>query len=140
MIHDLTAHIAKTNGLGDALATRAVGIVLNGADRQGAPLADIVFRTLPGARALAARTGSEIGAPVGDIARLIEQTPGGRRRVARATFRALQDLGLSHHQIAALVPAIGLFLETEYGIDGHGQLGDFFVTDQQQAEVIDQAA
>lgn len=129
MINDLIAHIAKANGLEENLARRALGIVLNGADRQGAPLAAAVFRTLPGARALAARTGSEIGAPTGEIARLIELTPGGRRRVVEHMFKALREAGLDHDAAGRLLPTIGSWMKETYGIDGLGHLGAIIAHD-----------
>ena len=49
MMNDLTAHIAKTNGLADPIAKQALGIVLNAAERQASPFADAMFKTLPGA-------------------------------------------------------------------------------------------
>ena len=124
MIIDLIAHLATCNGLGDNQAKRALGIVLNGAERQGSPLADILFRKVPGARILAAQTGAEIGAPTGEIARLIEQTPGGRRRVALSMISALQDAGLDHKAIGTLLPSIGSWMQSVYGMKDIGHLGD----------------
>lgn len=124
MMNDLIVHIASSNGLAQPVAQRALGIVLNGADRQGSPLAEIVFRKVPGARVLAARTGDEIGAPTGEIARLIEQTPGGRRRVALSMISALQDAGLDHKAVGTLVPSIGTWMQTEFGMKDIGHLGD----------------
>jgi hypothetical protein len=85
MMNDLTAHIAKTSGLADPIAKQALGIVLNAAERQASPFADgDVHDAFPARAPLSARTGSELGAPVGEIARMIEQTPGGKRRVTQA--------------------------------------------------------
>lgn len=124
MINDLLVHIASSNGLAQPVAQRALGIVLNGAERQGSPLADILFRKVPGARILAAQTGAEIGAPTGEIARLIEQTPGGRRRVALSMISALQDAGLDHKAIGTLLPSIGSWMQSAYGMKDIGHLGD----------------
>lgn len=124
MIDDLTAHIATSNGLADSVSRRALGIVLNSAERQGSPLADAIFRNVPGARALAAQTGHEIGAPTGEIARLIEQTPGGRRRVSLSMISALQDAGLDHKAIGTLLPSIGSWMQSVYGMNDFGHLGD----------------
>jgi len=124
MMTDLIAHIATSNGLADTVSRRALGIVLNGAERQGSAFADIMFKKLPGARVLAAQTGDEIGAPTGEIARLIEQTPGGRRRVALSMISALREAGLDHRAIGTLLPSIGSWMQSEYGISNFGHLGD----------------
>ena len=124
MMIDLIAHLATCNGLGDNQAKLALGIVLNGAERQGSPLAEVMFKKVPGARVLAARTGDEIGAPTGEIARLIEQTPGGRRRVALSMISALQDAGLDHKQIGTLLPSIGSWMQSVHGMNDFGHLGD----------------
>ncbi|ABI75596.1 hypothetical protein HNE_0813 [Hyphomonas neptunium ATCC 15444] len=129
MMNDLIAHIAKANGLAEPLARQALGILLNGADRQGAPLAAAVFRTLPGTRALAARSGSETGAPTGEIARLIELTPGGRRRVVEHMFASLRNAGLDHAAASRLLPTIGSWMQDMYGIEGLGQLGALIAHD-----------
>ncbi|WP_375210352.1 hypothetical protein [Hyphomonas jannaschiana] len=129
MMNDLTAHIAKTSGLADPIAKQALGIVLNAAERQASPFADAMFKTLPGARALSARTGSELGAPVGEIARMIEQTPGGKRRVAREMITALHGIGLDHKNIGALLPAISTHMEELHGLTGFGHLGDLIGSD-----------
>jgi hypothetical protein len=126
MIDDLTAHIANCNGLEDTISRRALGIVLNAAERQGSPLAEAIFRNVPGARALAARTGDEIGAPTGDIARMIEQTPGGRRYVALSTLSALQEAGLDNKAIGTLLPSIGSWMQSVHGMNDIGHLGDLF--------------
>jgi hypothetical protein len=124
MMIDLIAHIATSNGLADSVSRRALGIVLNGAERQGSAFADIMFKKLPGARVLAAQTGDEIGAPTGEIARLIEQTQGGRRRVALSMISALQEAGLDHRSIGTLLPSIGSWMHSVYGINDFGHLGD----------------
>nr|WP_321359264.1 hypothetical protein [uncultured Hyphomonas sp.] len=129
MMNDLTAHIAKSSGLAEPDARAALGIVLNAAERQASPFASAMFTTLPGARALSARTGSEIGAPVGEIARMIEQTPGGKRRVAREMITALHAIGLDHQHIGALLPAISAHMEEVHGLTGFGHLGDLIGSD-----------
>ncbi|MEZ5986515.1 MAG: hypothetical protein R3B94_11255 [Hyphomonas sp.] len=129
MMNDLTAHIAKTSGLAEPVARQALGIVLNAADRQTSPFAAAMFKSVPGARALAARTGSELGAPVGEIARMIEQTPGGKRRVAREMITALHGIGLDHKDIGALLPAISAHMEETHGLTGFGHLGDLIGSD-----------
>lgn len=129
MMNDLTAHIAKSSGLADPIAKQALGIVLNAAERQASPFAAAMFTTIPGARALSARTGSELGAPVGEIARMIEQTPGGKRRVAREMISALHGIGLDHKQIGALLPAISTHMEDVHGLTGFGHLGDLIGSD-----------
>ncbi|MFN4023725.1 MAG: hypothetical protein ACK4MQ_02740 [Hyphomonas sp.] len=131
MLNDLIAHIAKANGLEEPLARRALGILLNGADRQGAPLSETVFRTVPGSRALAARIGSEIGAPTGEIARLIERTPGGRRCVVEHMLGSLLNAGIDHQIMGRLLPSIGAWMHDVCGIDGMGQLGALIAHDSE---------
>ena len=129
MLNALTAHIANTGGLAEPIAQQALGIVLNAAERQASPFATAMFTTIPGARALSARTGSELGAPVGEIARMIEQTPGGKRRVAREMITALHAIGLDHKHIGALLPAISAHMEEVHGLTGFGHLGDLVGSD-----------
>lgn len=124
MLRDLVRHVATETGITQAKAREALGIILNAADRQGSPFADALFQRLPGARTLSARTGSEIGAPTGTIARLIEQTPGGRRAVACGMIERLQGCDLSHKEIGQMLPAIAGFAEEAYEISGFGHLGD----------------
>jgi hypothetical protein len=134
MLNDLIAHIATINGLSEQTATKALGIVLNSAERQASPFAPAMFKTIPGARALAARTGSEIGAATGTIARLIEQTPGGKRIVAQAMIGSLHNIGLDHKAIGHLLPSISTFMEETYDMAGFGHLGDLIGHDM-DAEV-----
>ncbi|MGH1422458.1 MAG: hypothetical protein ACRBEQ_11630 [Hyphomonas sp.] len=129
MLTDIVAHIARANGLEETTAKQALGIILNAADRQGSPLATQMFKALPGARALAARTGSELGAATGEIARLIERTPGGRRIVRNSMFRALQQAGLDNQAIGELMPTIGTYMEDVYSIPSLGHLGDLLGMD-----------
>ncbi|MEM1106196.1 MAG: hypothetical protein AAGH87_07375 [Pseudomonadota bacterium] len=124
MLRDLIRHVAQETGTTQATARSALGIVFNAAERQGSPFAAALFKRLPGARTLSARTGSEIGAPNGVIARLIEQTPGGRRCVATGMIARLHEIGLGHKDIGRLLPAIAGFAEDTYAITGFGHLGD----------------
>ncbi|NBC20586.1 MAG: hypothetical protein GVY06_06000 [Alphaproteobacteria bacterium] len=129
MLRDLIRHVATETGLTQAKTREALGVIFNAAERQGSPFAEALFRRLPGARTLSARTGSQIDAPNGVIARLIEQTPGGRRSVAAAMIRELQALDLGHKQIGAILPALAAFAEEHYDITGFGHLGDLIGSD-----------
>lgn len=140
MLNDITAHIAKTNGLSDETARQALGIVLNAAERQESPFASAMFRTIPGARTLAARTGSDIGAPVGVIARLIEQTPGGKRVVAQSMIAELHAIGLDHKDIGHLLPSISTYMEKRHGLTGFGHLGDLIGSDMDAGTAAARAA
>jgi hypothetical protein len=124
MLSDLIKHIALITGMSQKKAKAALGIVLNAADRQGAPFADEVFERVPGARTLAANMGAQVGAATGVIARLIEQTPGGRRSVTEQMIRSLQRQGLGNNEIGALFPAISAFASSVFGVSGVGHLGD----------------
>jgi hypothetical protein len=124
MLNDLIAHIAKINGLSESTARTALGIVLNSAERQASPFAPAMFKTIPGARALAARTGSDFGEATGIIARLIEQTPGGKRVVAQSMITSLHAIGFDHKAIGHLLPSISAFMEETYEMSGFGHLGD----------------
>lgn len=126
MLTDFVKHIAAETGMSQKKSRAALGIVLNAAERQGAELAQLIYREMPGARTLSARMGAEIGASTGLIARLIEQTPGGRRVVAEQLLRDLQKEGLGTSELGSLFPAIGRFVETAYHIHGVGHLGDVF--------------
>lgn len=117
-------HIADETGMSHKQSRAALGIVLNAAERQGASIARQVYEQLPGARTLSARMGAETGAATGLVARLIEQTPGGKRHVAEQMLRDLQAAGLGHAEIGALFPAIGRFVESAFGVSGVGHLGD----------------
>jgi hypothetical protein len=126
MLTDFVQHIASQTGLKQATARAALGIVLNAAERQGSPVASEIFEKIAGARTLAASMGAHVGAATGVIARLIEQTPGGREAVTEQTLRNLQREGLGHGEIGALFPAISSFASSEFGIRGFGHLGDVF--------------
>lgn len=135
MMIDLVRHVETETGLTQIKARAALGIVLNAADRQGSPLAEELFNTLPGARTLSAQVGGEIGAATGDIARLIEMTPGGRRYVTTQMIATLQDIGLGHATIGDIMPAIGSFMEVTYGKSGFGHMGDLLgKTDTNEAQ------
>ncbi len=129
MLKDLVRHAAKATGLTQKQARAALGVVFNAADRQGSPFAEALFAKLPGARTLSATVGDEIGAATGVIARLIEQTPGGRRHVASAMIRELHTQGLGHEQIGKLLPAVSTYVEDTYGMSGFGHLGDLLGVD-----------
>lgn len=131
MLKNLIKTCADTTGLTQVKAREALGIVLNTAERQGSPLAEAVFRKMPGARTLSATTGADQGAATGVIARLIEQTPGGRRHVGEGMFTSLHKAGLGHKDIAKLLPSISTYMQTTYGLEAFGHLGDLVVADMQ---------
>ena len=126
MLKNLIKHVETETGLPHAKARAALGILLNAADRQGAPLAEEIFTTLPGARPLAAKVGTEIGAATGEIARLIEMTPGGRRYVTTQMIRSLHNIGLGHDAVGKILPSVSSFMQETYGMSAIGQLSDFF--------------
>ncbi len=128
MLKNLIRHIETETGLPQAKARAALGILLNAADRQGAPLAEEIFATLPGARPLAAKVGTEIGSATGEIARLIEMTPGGRRYVTTQMIRSLHNIGLGHDATGKILPAISGFMQETYGMSNIATLGDLFGT------------
>jgi hypothetical protein len=126
VLAEFIKHVASDTGPSQKQAKVALGIVLNAADRQGTPFANEIFERIPGARTLAADSGATIGASTGVIARLIEQTPGGKRFVTEQTIRNLQKEGLGNNEIGALFPAISAFASAVFGIAGVGHLGDIF--------------
>lgn len=126
MLSGFIKHVSKTVGLPAEKAEAAIGIVLNAADRQGAPIADEIFERVPGARTLAATMGAQVGAATGVIARMIERTPGGRIAVAEQVIRDLHKQGLGNREIGRLFPAIGKYAESAFGVSGVGHLGDMF--------------
>ena len=126
MLNAFVKHVSKSVGMPFDQAEAAIGIVLNAADRQGAPIADEIFERVPGARVLAASMGSQVGAATGVIARLIERTPGGRMAVAEQAIRDLHKQGLGNKEIGRLFPAIGKYAESAFGVSGVGHLGDMF--------------
>ena len=79
--------------------------------------------------------------PSGLIACLIEQTPGGRRFMIETTFSRLHDIGLSHRQVALLLPTISRFMEATCGVDARVRLGDVFMpVEPAIAEAIEDVA
>lgn len=126
MLSSFINHVSKTVGLPAEKAEAAIGIVLNAAERQGAPIADEIFERVPGARTLAATMGAQVGAATGVIARMIERTPGGRIAVAEQVIRDLHREGLGNTEIGRLFPAIGKYAESAFGVSGVGHLGDMF--------------
>jgi hypothetical protein len=124
MLAEFVQHVAMETGLAPKTARVALGVVLNAADRQGAGFAQEIFERVAGARTLAAKAGSDAGVPTGVIARLIEQTPGGRKAVAEQMLQCLVKEGLGPNQIGALFPAISSFALSEFGVRGVGHLGD----------------
>jgi hypothetical protein len=136
MLNAFITEVSKTAGLTQAKAEAAIGIVLNAAERQGAPIADEFFERIPGARTLAATMGSEIGAPTGVLARLIERTPGGRMAVVERMLADLLAAGLGPNEIGGLFPAIGKFSQSAFGVSGVGHLGDIFGSLNAQASAV----
>ncbi len=134
MLKNLIKTCADTTGLTQSKTREALGIVLNTAERQGSPLAEAIFRKMPGARTLSATTGAEQGAATSVIARLIEQTPGGRRHVGEGMFTSLHKAGLGHKQISQLLPAISKYMQITYGMEAFGHLGDLVVADMLTAK------
>lgn len=134
MLKNLIKTCADTTGLTQTKTREALGIVLNTAERQGSPLAEAVFRKMPGARTLSATTGAEQGAATSVIARLIEQTPGGRRHVGEGMFTSLHKAGLGHKEISQLLPAISKYMQITYGMEAFGHLGDLVVADMLTAK------
>jgi hypothetical protein len=134
MLKNLIKTCADTTGLTQSKTREALGIVLNTAERQGSPLAEAIFRKMPGARTLSATTGAEQGAATSVIARLIEQTPGGRRHVGEGMFTSLHKAGLGHKEISQLLPAISKYMQITYGMEAFGHLGDLVVADMLTAK------
>ena len=134
MLKNMIKSASEATGLTQVKTRAALGIVLNTAERQGSPLAEAIFRKMPGARTLSAATGAETGAATGTIARLIEQTPGGRRHVGEGMFTALHKSGLGHAEIGKLLPSISNYMRTTYGMDAFGHVGDLVLTDMMPSE------
>lgn len=128
MLKNLIRHVETETGLPQTKARAALGIIFNAADRQGSPLAEELFATLPGARPLAAKVGTEIGAATGEVARLIEATPGGRRYVTTQMLRALHNVGLGHDDVGKILPAVSGYMMDTYGQSGFGTIGDLLGT------------
>ena len=126
MLKELIRQIAEAAHLSEADARHAVGLIFNTAERQDAELIEKVFCDLPGARTLSASTGQREGMATGDIARLIEQTPGGRRHVTLALFARLHALGLGHGQIAVLITTLGGFLDRQFNASAATLISQLF--------------
>ncbi|MEM6627456.1 MAG: hypothetical protein AAF719_12190, partial [Pseudomonadota bacterium] len=92
--------------------------------RQSPRAGELTVELLGKLRSLSSTIGADVGAATGVIARLIEKTPGGRSLVAANMLRDLQKAGLGHDQIGKLLPAIGDFAASKYGLRGFGHLGD----------------
>lgn len=129
MLKNMIKSCATATGLTQVKTKEALGIVLNTAERQGSPLAEAIFRKMPGARTLSATTGADQGAATSVIARLIEQTPGGRRHIGEGMFASLHKAGLGHKQISQLLPTISGYMQSTYGMESFGHLGDLVVAD-----------
>ncbi|MEL6666445.1 MAG: hypothetical protein AAFQ24_09925 [Pseudomonadota bacterium] len=129
MLKNLIKTCADNTGMTQVKTREALGIVLNTAERQGSPLAEAIFRKMPGARTLSATTGADHGAATSVIARLIEQTPGGRRHVGEGMFTSLHKAGLGHKEISQLLPSISNYMQVTYGMEAFGHLGDLVVAD-----------
>ncbi|MEM8617512.1 MAG: hypothetical protein AAGF20_11335 [Pseudomonadota bacterium] len=127
MLQNMIKTAAEATGLTQAKAREAIGIVFNTSERQGSALAEVIFQKMPGARTLSATTGADLGAATGVIARLIEQTPGGRRHIGEAMFSALHTAGLGHSEIAKLLPTIGQYMRVTYGLEEFAHIGDLVV-------------
>ena len=125
MLKDLVKTVSTETGMTQKATRKALGIVLNASERQGSEFTTKLYQKLPGARTLAAKAGDDTGAASGVIARLIEQTPGGRMAVATTMIRNLQKAGLGHSEIAGMFPAISNFCDEKYGLKGFAHLGDF---------------
>lgn len=137
MLDTLIGHVAKTAGIEVQTSREAVGIIMNAAERQGAPFAEAMYEKVPGSRTLAATMGAEVGAATDEIARLIEQTPGGRRHVTAMMIADLQARGLGHQSIGKILPAISSFSESYLGIESFGHLGDLLGTPVEIDTLVD---
>lgn len=126
MLKDLVRHTATTLDINQTQAKAVLGVVLSSAERQGSAFTDALFRKIPGARTLSARTSDETGAGQDILTRMIEQTPGGRRHVAQEMIRNLQKEGLGHAEIGRLLPAITGFAAETYGLNGHSLMAEIF--------------
>jgi len=124
MLDTLISHVATIAGIEINASREALGIILNAAERQGAPFADAMYEKVPGARPLAATMGAEVGAATDEIARLIERTPGGRRHVTAMMISDMQSRGIGHQTIGEILPAISSFASEYLGMDEFGHLGD----------------
>jgi hypothetical protein len=128
MMKAMIKHVASATGLSPKRAENALGIVLNASERQGSVFVAQLYKKLPGAKALSAKAGKASGAATGELARLIEQTPGGRMAVATGMIRNLQKAGLGHNEISGIFPAVSSYCEEAFGLKGFGHLGDLLGT------------
>ena len=140
MLKDLIAHIASDSDMSRQQAETALGIVLNASERQGSAFSLRLFKIMPEAAELSAKAGEELGAATGVIARLIEQTPGGRMSVATSMIRNLQKAGLGHNQIAGLFPSISNYCEARFGLKGFAHLGDLLSEPRTEVDTADAVA
>lgn len=140
MLKDLICEAARAAGIGEADARHAIGLILNTADRQASPLIERVFAEVPGAHTLSAATGQREGVAQGPIARLIEQTPGGRRHVTLTLFSRLHACGLGHGEISAIIAALGEFLERHFNASASTLICDLFASMDPVAEARSIAA
>ena len=140
MLKDLVQQSAEKLEISPEDARQAIGILLSTIERQGTSQIEKVFSRMSGARTLAAATASTSGLATGPIARLIEQTPGGRRHVAMSMFSRLHKLGLGHGQIADLLGCVRDHVEHSYGIYNFGHLGDLFGTGAVEEDQVQTAA
>jgi hypothetical protein len=125
-LNQFIGHIATRTGVSRDQARQGLGIVLNAADRQGSAFAEQIFERVVGARDLATECGSSMGAATSVIARLIEQTPGGRTAVATQMIRALQVAGFGNAAIGDLLPAMSDFARTKLAMKSGLHIGDVF--------------
>lgn len=125
-LNQFIGHIAGRCGVSRDQARQGLGIVLNSADRQGSAFAAQIFERIPAARDLAVEQGTQIGAATGVIAKLIEQTPGGRTAVATQMIRALQIAGFGNAAIGELLPAMSDFARTKLSMKSGLHIGDVF--------------
>ena len=74
------------------------------------------------------------------IARLIEQTPGGKLIVIQSMISNLHKLGLDHAAIGRLLPSISDFAAKTYSLTGFGHLGDLMGHTPESADERTRAA
>ncbi|WP_018148047.1 hypothetical protein [Henriciella marina] len=126
MLNALIDETAKRADIDEATARRAIGIVLNAAERQGSEMIETVFAEFPEMRRLSVITAREEKTPTGSIARLIEQTPGGRRHVALDMVSRLHKLGLGHKAVAEIMAATGASFGSHFSRSESALLADLF--------------
>jgi hypothetical protein len=126
MLNSLIAEASKRADIDEATAKRAIGIVFNAAERQGSEMIETVFAEFPETRRLSVVTASEEKTPMGSIARLIEQTPGGRRHVALDMISRLHKLGLGHKAVAEIMAVTGASFGSHLSQSESGLLAELF--------------